>query len=138
MSDLKAVQRRFVDEFQSSGKVETAQELLADDFVDHSAMPGVPGTRDGVMMLFAGMRGGIPDMTAEIHDMMQDGNKVITRKTLHGTHTGVLFGVPPTGRPVAIDVIDIVRIEDGQLREHWNIVDRLGMLQQLGVIPADG
>jgi predicted ester cyclase len=84
------------------------------------------------------MRGGIPDMTAEIHDMMQDGNKVITRKTFHGTHTGVLFGVPPTGRPVAIDVIDIVRIEDGQLREHWNIVDRLGMLQQLGVIPADG
>jgi hypothetical protein len=60
MSDLKAVQRRFVDEFQSSGKVETAQELLADDFVDHSAMPGVPGTRDGVMMCSPGCAGGSP------------------------------------------------------------------------------
>lgn len=81
MSDLKAIQRRFVEEYQGLGNVDTAEELLADDFVDHAPMPGVPGTRDRVMMLFAGLRAGLPDMSVEIHDMLQDGDRVVTRKT---------------------------------------------------------
>jgi len=60
---------------------------------------------------------------------------VVTRKVFRGTHRGELMGIPPTGRTVAIDVIDVVRLEDGRTVEHWNVVDRLGLLHQLGAIP---
>ena len=56
-------------------------------------------------------------------------------KVFHGTHTGELLGIPPTGREVEILVIDVVRVADGRIVEHWGIVDRLGLLQQLGAIP---
>ena len=59
---------------------------------------------------------------------------MVTRKVFHGTHEGQLMGIPPTGREVEIHVIDIVRLEDGRIVEHWNIVDRLGLLQQPGAI----
>ena len=59
----------------------------------------------------------------------------MTRKAFHGTHTGPLMGIPPTGKRVTIDVIDIVRVANGQIVEHWNIVDQMGLMQQLGVIP---
>jgi predicted ester cyclase len=70
-----------------------------------------------------------------IHDQIAEGDKVVTRKVFHGTHHGELMGVAPTGREVQIEVIDIVRVEGGQIVEHWNVVDRLGLLQQLGVLP---
>jgi predicted ester cyclase len=77
-----------------------------------------------------------PDFRAEIHDMLVDGDKVVTRKTFHGTHEGELMGVPGTGRSVAVPVLDIVRYRDGQIVEHWNVVDQVPLLQMLGVIPS--
>jgi predicted ester cyclase len=64
-----------------------------------------------------------------------EGDKVVTRKTFHGTHRGAFMGLPPTGNAVSFDVIDIVRIRDGQLIEHWNVVDQLTLLRQLGLVP---
>jgi predicted ester cyclase len=77
-----------------------------------------------------------PDFRAEIHDLLADRDLVVTRKTFHGTHDGGFMGIPPTGKQVAFDVIDIVRYENGRLAEHWNVVDQLGLMQQLGVIPS--
>jgi predicted ester cyclase len=73
---------------------------------------------------------------AVIHDQLSDGDKVVTRKTFQGTHRGELMGIPPTGNPVAFDVIDIVRVRDGQLVEHWNVIDTLGLMQQVGAVPT--
>ena len=67
--------------------------------------------------------------------MVAEGDKVATRKTFHGTHQGEFMGIPPTGQQVSIGLIDIVRIVDGKVVEHWSIGDNLGMMQQLGVIP---
>jgi steroid delta-isomerase-like uncharacterized protein len=136
MSDLKARQRRFVDEFQTGRKVDVADELIADDFVDHSAMPGVPPTKDGVKALFAMFHAAFPDFRAEIHDMLVDDDKVVTYKTFYGTHEGELMGSPPTGKHVQIPVMDIVRFRNGQVVEHWNVVDQVPLLQALGVIPS--
>ena len=136
--DPKAVVRRFVEEYQSQGKVEVAQELLADDFLDHSAMPGFPHNREGVMQLFALLRAGIPDLHAVIHDQLLDGDRVITRKTFHGTHKGELFGAAPTGNAVTIDVMDIVRVSGGKMKEHWNVVNQLQLMQGIGLVPAQG
>ena len=64
--------------------------------------------------------------------MIAEGDKVVTRKTLHGTHE--FMGIPSTGKRVAFDVIDIVRYGNGQLVERWNVVDQLGLMRQLGVV----
>lgn len=132
----KATQRRFVEEFQTRGKMQVADELISPDFVDHAEVPGLSPGREGVKQLFEIFRMAFPDFRAVIHDQVAEGDKVVTRKTFHGIHEGDFMGIPPTGRQVAFDVIDIVRIVDGRIVEHWNVVDQMGLMQQLGVIPS--
>ncbi len=134
MSDPKAVQKRFVDEYQTKGDEAVLDELIAEDFVDHSPSPGVPPTKDGVRGLFAMLRGAMPDMRLEVQDMIAEDETVATRKTIIGTQRGELFGVPPTNKELRIGVIDFVRITDGQIKEHWNLVDTYGLMVQLGVL----
>ena len=136
VTDIKLLVRRFVEEAQSRGNLDILEEALASDFVNHSAPPGVPPTREGTRQLFAAMRSAFPDLTATIHDQIAEGDKVVTRKTLTGIHRGPFFGIPPTGRRVSFGVIDIVRVVDGRIVEHWNEVDQLGLLRQLGAIPG--
>lgn len=131
----KAVVRRFNDEVISQGKLDVADELLAPTFVDRSALPGVPANREGVKALFAGFHSAFPDFHVTIHDQVGEGDLVATRKTFTGTHRGDLWGIPATGKQVAFGVIDILRVVDGKMVEHWTVVDQLGLMQQLGVIP---
>jgi steroid delta-isomerase-like uncharacterized protein len=132
----KDLQRRFIDEFQTKGDVGVAEEILADDFVDHTPFGPIPGTKAGVIQLFGMLRAAFPDLRCEVHDMLVEGDKVVTRKTFHGTHEGDFLGIPPTSNAVAWDVIDVVRHRDGQFVEHWNVVDAYGLMVQLGAIPA--
>ena len=131
-----AVVRRFVEEYQSGHKVDVAEELLAPDFVDRSPFGPMPPDRTGVLALFAILFEAFPDLRAEIHDQVEEGDKVVTRKTFFGTHQGEFMGLAATGRSVAWDVIDIVRVRDGRMVEHWNVVDALGLMQQLGAVPG--
>ena len=136
MADIKAAQRRFVEEYQTKGDVSVAEEMLADDFVDHTPFGEIPGTREGVMQLFAMLRQAFPDLRAEIHDLLADGDRVVTRKTFHGTHQGDFMGMPPTGKQVAWDVIDIVEHRNDKMVAHWNVVDAFSLMMQLGAIPS--
>jgi predicted ester cyclase len=91
------------------------QELVAQDFVNRTAAPGASSGRDGMILRFNRvLRPAYPDLTVEIHDQVAQGDKVTTRKTLRGTHRGELVGIVPTGKQVTIDVIDIVRLRNGQ------------------------
>lgn len=128
----KAIVRRFVEEFQTEGKVETAQALLAADFEDHTPFPGFAGNRDGVVQLFDVLRAAFPDLRAEIHHQLSEGDMVATRKVFRGTHRGPFAGIPATGKAVEIWVIDLVRVRNGQIAEHWNLVDQAGLFAQLG------
>ena len=83
-------------------------------------------------------RQAFPDSYSAIEVMIAEGDKVATRKTFYGTHQGEFMGIPPTGRQVSIALIDIVRVADGKVMEHWSMGDSLGMMQQLGVIPQPG
>lgn len=130
----KAIVRRIVDEAQSGHDLGVVDELLAADFVDHSVPPGLPHDREGVKMQFAMFYRAFPDLHVVVHDQVAEGDQVVTRKTFHGTHQGDLMGIPPTGRPVAFDVIDILRVRDGKITDHWNVVDQLGLLHQIGAI----
>jgi steroid delta-isomerase-like uncharacterized protein len=134
----KALVRRFVDEVQSAGNIDAIDELCSSEFVNHSAPPGVPSNCEGVKQLTAMFRQAFPDSFFTVEDMIAEGDKVVTRKTFHGTHEGEFMGIPPTGRRVSMGLIDIVRIADGRVVEHWSMGDNLGMMQQLGVVPPPG
>jgi predicted ester cyclase len=126
------VVRRFVDEYQTGASEAAFAELLDPDVVDHSRPPGIAPGALGVHQQFDAFRAAFPDFRATILDQITEGDKVVTRKVFHGTHLGSFQGIPPTQRPVEILVIDIVRVADGKIVEHWNCVDRLGLLTQLG------
>jgi predicted ester cyclase len=131
-----SVVRRFVDEYQTGGSERAFGELLHPDVLDHSRPPGVEPGAEGVRQQFDGFRTAFEGFRAEILDQVADGDKVVTRKVFRGRHTGAFQGIEPTGADIEIDVIDIVRVRDGQIVEHWNVVDRLGLLQQLGALGA--
>jgi predicted ester cyclase len=132
----KTVVRRFVDEYQTRADERAFAELLDPDVLDHSRPPGIAPGADGVRQQFEGFRAAFDDFRAEILDQIAEGDKVVTRKIFRGSHSGSFNGVEPTGAEVEIHVIDIVRIQDDRIVEHWNCVDRLGLLAQLGALPV--
>ena len=75
---------------------------------------------------------GVPDLNLPIHDVMEDGDKVLVRLRFRGTHKGEFFGYPPTGNAIDVEVFDLFRLADGKLVEHWAMVDTLSLLRQLG------
>ena len=131
----KALVRRFVDEVQSGGNINLIDEICSPEFVNYSAPPGLPADCEGIKIVTNMFRGAFPDSYFTVGDMVAEGDKVATRKTFHGTHEGEFMGIPPSGKTVTIGLIDIVRITDGRVVEHWSMGDNLGMMEQLGVIP---
>jgi steroid delta-isomerase-like uncharacterized protein len=138
IEENKALVRRFVDEVQSAGNIDAIDDLCSPEFVNHSAPSGMPPNREGVKQVTAMFRQAFPDSYFTVEDMIAEGDKVATHKTFHGTHEGEFMGMPPTGRRVSMELIDIVRISEGRVVEHWSMGDNLGMMQQLGVIPRPG
>jgi steroid delta-isomerase-like uncharacterized protein len=136
--DNKVLVRRFVDEVQSGGNIDLIDEICSPEFVNHSAPPGVPADREGIKIVTAMFRGAFPDSYFTVEDMVAEGDRVATRKTFHGTHEDEFMGMPPSGRAVSMGLIDIVRVSDGRVVEHWAMGDSLGLMQQLGVIPQPG
>jgi steroid delta-isomerase-like uncharacterized protein len=133
----KALVRQFVDEVFNRGNMSVVDYLFAPDFVEHEELPaGIPNDREGVIQLAAMLRSAFPDFKATIDDIVAEDDKVVIRQTWTGTHKGEFMGVPPTGKSVSIGVIDIIRMADGKCVEHWGQMDSMGMMQQLGAIPA--
>jgi len=133
----KALFRRFVEEVLNNGNVSTIDELLAPNFVEREVLPpGTPGGREGVKQLTMMFRTAFPDFNVSIDDMIAEGDKIVARTTWNGTQKGEFMGIPPSGKRVSFDVIDIIRISDGKGVEHWGVMDSSAMMQQLGVIPT--
>jgi steroid delta-isomerase-like uncharacterized protein len=130
----KALVRRFIGQAFNTGDLRVIDELMASDYVLHSA-PDVRGP-EGVKHFVTMYRTAFPDYTCTIDDQIAEGDKVVTRWTVRGTQQGELMGIPPTGKPVALPGVVIDRIANGQLVETWLQADLLGMLEQLGVVPA--
>lgn len=131
----KHIVRRMNTEFIQGHKLEVADEILDDTFINHTSPPGLSQGKDGVRAFFEMMWKAFPDMTVEIFDQVAEGDLVTTRKAFHGTHTGDFMGISPTHKRVRIDVIDIIRLQDGRFVEHWGIVDQMGLMGQLEAIP---
>jgi predicted ester cyclase len=133
----KALIRRFYEEFNKKNLV-AIYDLIDPNFVDHAAPPAMPGGIEGQKQLIGMYLTALPDLHFRVEDMIAEGDKVVARVTASGTHQGVFWGIPPTGKHAAFTAIDITRIAGGKLVEHWLEMDTLGLLQQLGVIPSMG
>lgn len=131
----KAVVRRFYEDVLNSGDIDALEELAEEDYLENDMLPGqgtgLTGLRDRVTMLKTAL-----DSQFTIEDVIAEGDKVAVRWTNSGTHVGDFAGIPATGKNFTIAGIDIHRMRDGKMAEHWHVVDQLTMLQQLGIIPA--
>ncbi len=133
---IASVRRLFAEAF-SKGEYAVIDELVSPDFVEHQN--GAQGTGPETLRRVAsGLRQSFPDLRLEMEDVVATEDTVWARLRGRGTDTGGVAGRPPSGRTVEVDVIDIVRFRDGKIVEHWGVADRLGMLQQVGVIPTPG
>jgi steroid delta-isomerase-like uncharacterized protein len=134
----KAVVRRVFDEIANRGSFEVIPEIYSPEVVDHDPWPGSRDGLQGIEDSIASLREAFPDLHVTIEDMSADGDFVVVHNTWHGTQTGSLLGLPPTGRRVAFKGIVLWRLEDGKIVERWGMLDTGGMLAQTGKRVAMG
>jgi len=132
----KALYRRWFEEVVTGRNVALADELLADDYVMH--FPGMPGPldREGHKQLLAMFHTAFPDWRERVDMVIAEGDLVVIRVTGTGTHEQPFQGIPPTHQRVQATGVGIGRIAGGKIAESWAEYDALGMMQQLGAIPA--
>jgi len=122
--------------------INTASESLAQELISPAAIFHVPGTPEpmrgpaGYLAIIGMMRGGFPDIQWTLEETVAEGDKVAARFTMRGTHRGTFFGVPPTGKMIKVQAMNIYRLSDGQFVEEHGQPDMLGLLQQIGAVPA--
>ncbi|PJI55340.1 ester cyclase [Methylobacterium radiotolerans] len=128
----KAVVRQFNEKVIVGGDRAAFEALIAPDFVNRSVPQGSPNGPESMWNTFQNMlRPALAELSVTIHDQVGEGDKVTTRKTISGKHVGPLLGVEATNRQVSIEVIDIVRVEDGRYVEHWGINNLPAVLASL-------
>ncbi len=135
----KDLVRRFVEEIFNKSNLAALDQFVTADIADHKPpFPGLPPGIEGARQVFAAFHAAFPDARVTIEDMVAEGDRVVWRWTFSGTNQGSLMGMPPTGKPVTFTGIDIFRMADGKIAERWANEDDLGMMQQLGIVPAPG
>jgi steroid delta-isomerase-like uncharacterized protein len=134
----KTILRRVYKELFNTGDLSVADEIVALSYVNHNALPGETPGREGLKAFVNLLRTAFPDIHFTVEDQVAEGDKVVTRFTVKGTHKAEFAGIPATGKPVAITAINIHRVTGNQIQEGWLNWDGLGMMQQLGVIPTPG
>jgi steroid delta-isomerase-like uncharacterized protein len=137
MMDPKGITRQMIEEVFNKGRLDLIGKLVAPEFVGHDpALPQDIAGPDGQREVVSGYRAAFPDLEVTIDDQIAEGDRVVTRWTARGTHTGDLWGIPGTGKQVTVTGTSIDRNQDGRIVETWSHWDALGLMQQLGVVPA--
>ena len=137
LEDNAATYRRWFDEGCSRGNVDLADELYTPDYVTHSLGPDFAPTLEGLKTFIRALREGMPDLDCAVEEVVAEGDRVAGRLTLRGTHTGTLLGIPASGKRGVAGLMVIARFDTaGKWVEDWASWDQLGLLQQLGVVPA--
>jgi ketosteroid isomerase-like protein len=126
---------RFFDEVCNGRKADVADEIIAADYVSHGPQAPPAEGPDGVKARVGVYQESL-DGRWDVQEMVSTGDRVVTRWIGSGTHNGELMGVEPTGRPIEVEAISIFRIADGKIAEEWTVWDALGLLQQVGAVPA--
>lgn len=131
-----ATVQRFVEEVINQGRFEAADELVHEDFVELDPLPGQQQGRQGLKDVIAMIRTAFPDIHWVIEETIASGDKVVSRFKWTGTQRADFLGIPATGRRVAVPGVVIDRLSDGKMADSRILMDTLGLMQQLGVIPG--
>lgn len=129
----RALGQRYFEEVWNRGRTDALDELLTPDYINHTpSTPAPPPGPAGLKPIVLAIRKAFPDLRYEIRDAIATDDTVVMRVRMTGTHRGDLFGLAPTGRKISVDQINIERIRDGRIAEHWRVTDELGLMKQLG------
>lgn len=135
MSTNSAVLKRFVEEVINQGRLEVADEIVPLDFVELDPLPGQQQGRNGLKEIIAMMRSAFPDIHWIIEEVIEEDEKIVSRFTWTGTHKGTFLGIPATDRSVRVTGVVIDRVVDGKMTDSRILMDNLGLMHQLGILP---
>lgn len=136
--ESKAVMSRFTNEFDNPGKLEVADEIIAPECPLYFGSTLMGTGPEAFKQARAMMYGAFPDLLLTIEEMIAQGDALAQRYTGRGTHKGEFTGIAPTGKWVEFEGISAVRVREGRIVEYRGMPDMLGLLQQIGVVPALG
>ena len=137
-AENKALVQRMVEVIQNQHQLDRMADFFEPNFVNHlDHAPDSPlNSIEKAQQVFTQMFTALPDLRVTIQHQVAEGDTVMTHKIFQGTHLGAFMGVAPSGKPIRFGVIDILRVQNGTIVEHWAIQDRLGLMQQLGLLPG--
>ncbi len=130
----KAIVRRYLDEAWNKGNLNIFDELMTPDYRRYIGISGAYLDREGQIKRIAGIRAAFEPIQLSLDGILAEDDKVTIFIRLNGTHRDTFMGVPATGKEITIGAIDILRLADGKVVEHWGVMDTYGLLQQLGVV----
>jgi len=131
-SALKTVVRMLFDQVLNRGRLQLLDDCIADEFVEHNPVPGQGPGREGVKHRVRALREAFPDVRFVLDEVVAENDIVAVRYRWEGTHSGTFLGIPATGRRAAVRGMDFYRFKSGRIAEHWDNMDELSMLTQLG------
>lgn len=134
-AENKKVLEAFVEDVINQGRLVRADDLVALDFVELDPLPGQQQGREGLKDVIGGLRAAFPDLHWVVDEVVAEGDKVVSRFTWTGTHRATFLEIPSTGRKVTVKGVVIDRLADGKMADSRILMDTLGMMQQLGVVP---
>src|SRR5438067_2451029 len=134
-AENEALVGRFFEEFCNGRHAELADELIAEDYVAHGPQ-APPAQGPGGVRERIGLYQESVDGHWEVQELMSVGDRVVDRWIGSVTHRGELMGIDPTGKPISVDAISVFRVAGGKIAEEWTVWDALGLLQQVGAVPA--
>ena len=139
LTQNKHIVDAFIQELFTKGDLDAVDRYLAPNFVNHDApFPGAPEGREGMRVAASQYREALPDWHSEVEHLIAEGDIVVEIFTASGTHRGDLLGVAGTGRTLTLRGINVFRVDGDRIVERWGRLDQLGLLQQLGIVPAPG
>jgi steroid delta-isomerase-like uncharacterized protein len=130
----KAVFQKMMSALNSKD-LTTLESVVADDFVDNDAMPGMAADREGMINMMHMFLGAFPDLNITVNQWVAEGDLVVGAMTTSGTQTGEFMGMPPSGKNFSMSEMHMVRVANGKIVEHWGVGDHMSMMQQLGLVP---
>jgi C-1 hydroxylase len=137
-SDTASLNKRLIREFVETwnqGDLRALSDFWSPELVHHARFCN--HGRDDVLGITAAFMGAFPDLLFAIEDLVAEGEKVVVRLTVRGTHQDTFLGIPATGREVTCSLIQIVRIKNGKIVEHWGLTDELLLMEQIGLVPTE-
>ncbi len=132
----KALVRRYYEQVLNAGNLNVLDELLAPNYKRYLTANAAPLDAAAQKKRLAGMRAVFPDLNITLDDLIAEGDRVTARMTIRGTQKAAFMGIPPTGKQVTVSAVEVIRIENGKLVEHWGGADNMDLAQQLGGVVA--